>query len=118
MMVIFLAPALLIFGIVFVYPVIRTILMSFFYVSRPSTSLSEWVFAGLGNYSNIFTKDLFWTSMKNLLTIWSVGGIVVLILSLLLAVILTSGVRFKSFFRAVIYMPNVISAVALAAMWM
>lgn len=117
-MVIFLAPALLIFGIVFVYPVIRTILMSFFYVSRPSTSLSEWVFAGLGNYSNIFTKDLFWTSMKNLLTIWSVGGIVVLILSLLLAVILTSGVRFKSFFRAVIYMPNVISAVALAAMWM
>ena len=117
-MVIFLAPALLIFGIVFVYPVIRTILMSFFYVSRPSTSLSEWVFAGLGNYSNIFTKDLFWTSMKNLLTIWAVGGIVVLILSLLLAVILTSGVRFKSFFRAVIYMPNVISAVALAAMWM
>ncbi len=36
---------------------------------------------------------------------------------LLMAVILTSGVRFKKFFRAVIYLPNVISAVALATMW-
>lgn len=118
MMAVFLTPALLIFGIVFVYPVIRTVLMSFFSVQRPSTAISEWTFNGLGNYINIFNKDLFWTSMENLLTIWFVGGIAVLILSLLLAVILTSGVRFKAFFRAMIYLPNVISAVALAAMWM
>ena len=31
--------------------------------------------------------------------------------------ILTSGIRFKKFFRAAIYMPNIISAVALATMW-
>ena len=117
-MVVFLTPALLIFAIVFVYPVIRTVLMSFFTVERPSTALKDWIFCGLGNYQNIFSKDLFLTSMQNLMTIWGVGGIVVLILSLLLAVILTSGVRFKAFFRAMIYMPNVISAVALAAMWM
>ena len=30
---------------------------------------------------------------------------------------LTSGIRFKKFFRAAIYLPNVISAVALATMW-
>lgn len=118
MMVAFMAPAMLIFSIVFVYPVIRTVMMSFFQVPKPSTALSEWKFSGLGNYLNIFSKDLFWTSMENLMIIWLVGGIAVMILSLLLAVILTSGVRFKAFFRAVIYMPNVISAVALAAMWM
>ena len=55
--------------------------------------------------------------MINMFLIWIVGGIIVLSLSLLMAVILTSGVRFKKFFRAVIYLPNVISAVALATMW-
>ena len=39
-------------------------------------------------------------------------------LALLFAVILTSGIRFKSFFRAMIYLPNVVSAVALATMWL
>ena len=37
--------------------------------------------------------------------------------ALLFAVILTSGIRFKKFFRAAIYLPNIISAVALATMW-
>lgn len=117
-MVLFLSPALLIFAIVFIYPVIRTVLMSFFEVTRPSTAISEWVFTGLGNYLNIFSKNTFRRSMSNLLMIWFVGGIATMILSLTFAVILTSGVRFKSFFRAVIYLPNVVSAVALAAMWM
>ena len=39
-------------------------------------------------------------------------------LSLLFAVILTSGIRGKKFFRAIIYMPNIVSAVALATMWL
>ncbi len=118
MMALFLTPALLMFAIVFAYPVIRTVLMSFFAVERPSTPVAKWEFAGLGNYANIFSKSLFRTSMMNLLKIWLVGGIAVMAISLLFAVILTSGIRGKAFFRAVIYMPNVISAVALAAMWM
>ena len=57
-------------------------------------------------------------SNKNiLLMIWIFGGVLTLALALLFAVILTSGIRFKKFFRAAIYMPNVISAVALATMW-
>ena len=117
MMAVFLTPALLIFAIVYVYPVCRTILMSFFAVDRPSAALSEWTFNGLSNYTKIFSANLFQDSMMNLLKIWLIGGVVVMLLSLLLAVILTSGVRFKAFFRAIIYMPNVVSAVALSAMW-
>lgn len=49
--------------------------------------------------------------------IWLLGGIATLTLALLFAVILCSGVRFKKFFRAAIYLPNIISAVALATMW-
>ena len=52
-----------------------------------------------------------------MLKIWLVGGIFTLSIALLFAVILTSGIRFKKFFRAAIYLPNVVSAVALATMW-
>ena len=46
------------------------------------------------------------------------GGIIVMGLAILFAAILTSGIRFKNVFRAIIYMPNVVSAVALATMWL
>ena len=36
---------------------------------------------------------------------------------MLFAIILTSGVKLKSFFRSIIYLPNVVSAVAMATMW-
>ena len=52
-----------------------------------------------------------------MLLIWFVGGIITLALAMLMAVVVTSGIRGKKFFRAVIYLPNIISAVALATMW-
>ena len=55
--------------------------------------------------------------MKNMVRIWFVGGIITLALSMLMAVVLTSGIRGAKFFKAAIYMPNIISAVALATMW-
>ena len=57
------------------------------------------------------------TSMSNMMKIWLIGGLGVVFLALLFAVILTSGVRGKGFWRAMIYLPNIISAVAFANMW-
>ena len=56
-------------------------------------------------------------SMRNMMLIWFVGGIFTLAIAMLMAVTVTSGIRGKKFFRAAIYMPNIISAVALATMW-
>lgn len=118
MMAVFLAPALILFSIVYIYPIIRTILMSFFRVERASSALSDGGFSGLLNYRKVFSSLSFVTSMENIAKIWVIGGVVVMVLALMLAVILTSGIRFKRFYRAMIYMPNIISAVALASMWM
>lgn len=117
MIVCFLAPAVFTFVAVFLYPVLRTLIMSFFQVESVTASTSEWTFYGFNNYITMFNSSSWQTSMLNMLKIWLVGGAVVLALSLLFAVILTSGIRFKNFFRAAIYLPNVISAVALATMW-
>ena len=113
----FCLPTALCLLFMFVYPVCRTVLMSFFAVESVTAGVSEWSFNGLANYLKIFGSAGFQTSMKNMLLIWFVGGLISLALAMLMAVVVTSGIRGKKFFRAVIYMPNIISAVALATMW-
>ena len=113
----FIAPTIVTLALMYVYPVIRTVIMSFFDVSSLTSSVSTWSFNGLANYFTILHNAAFKTSMKNMVLIWFVGGVITLALSMVMAVILTSGIRFKRFFRAAIYMPNIVSAVALATMW-
>ena len=118
MIVVFLTPAVLLFLGIFLYPIIRTVIMSFFKIDGVTDSMNLWEFVGFGNYTKLMNTSLFKTSFFNLFRIWLIGGLVVMSLSLLFAVILTSGIRGKKFFRAIIYMPNIVSAVALATMWL
>ena len=113
----FILPCLLALLIMYLYPVVRTVIMSFFGIESVTSSVSEWSVNGVDNYIRIFTSPTFQRAMRNVLLIWIVGGVIILSFALLFAVILTSGIRFKKFFRAAIYMPNIISAVALATMW-
>ena len=113
----FITPTIVTLALMYAYPVIRTVLMSFFRVESLTAPTSAWSFYGLNNYFTILHNAAFRTSMVNMALIWLVGGVITLALSMLMAVILTSGIRFKRFFRAAIYMPNIISAVALATMW-
>ena len=113
----FCLPTLLSLLIMFVYPVCRTVVMSFFQVESVTATTADWSFNGLGNYFKIFGSASFLTSMRNMLLIWLVGGVFTLAIAMLMAVVVTSGIRGKKFFRAAIYMPNIISAVALATMW-
>ena len=113
----FMLPCIITLLVMYAYPVIRTFLMSFFDMQNITAPIAEWSFVGLGKYSKIFASQSFLRSLRNMIMIWVVGGVITLALALLFAIILTSGIRFKKFFRAAIYMPNVISAVALATMW-
>lgn len=92
--------------------------MSFFKVGFVTDNMDSWQFAGMGNYVKLMESPLFKRSMENVLMIWLLEGVIVLALAMLLAVIITSGVKGKNFWRAVVYLPHVISAVALATMWL
>lgn len=117
MIICFTLPATIVFLVMFLYPVIRTAMMSFFTMASVSDSMSTWEFVGFANYAELLKTSIFITAMKNMLKIWLIGGIGVIFFALLFAVILTNGVRAKSFWRAIIYLPNIISAVAFANMW-
>lgn len=117
MLIFFLTPALIFFVFIFLYPIIRTTIMSFFAVESVSDPVSSWRFVGLDNFVFLMKSPSFRASIINMGKIWFFGGIATLSVSLLFAVILTSGIRAKAFWRAVIYAPNIINAVAMAIMW-
>ena len=117
MIALFIAPTIICLLLMYLYPVTRTVVMSFFHVDSVTASVSEWSFNGLENYIKVFNNASFKASMKNMMMIWLVGGVISLSLSMVMAVVLTSGIRGAKFFKAAIYMPNIISAVALATMW-
>jgi len=113
----FLTPAILCFLFIFLYPTIRTMLMSLFQVEFITDDMDSWVFVGFDNFKQLFNSALFIRSMTNILKIWIVWGIIIMVLATLLSVIITSGVKFKNFWRSLIYLPHIISVVALGTMW-
>ncbi len=117
MIVVFLMPAVVAFALMFLYPVVRTVIMSMFEVKNVTDAVSTWSFVGFDNFIKVLKNDTFRKSMYNIFRIWLVGGVITMSISLLFAVLLTNGIKGKAFFRAVIYLPNVVSAVALATMW-
>lgn len=116
--IIFLAPAVVCFLIVFLYPVLRTVLMSFNDVRTVTDDVGKWTFVGFSNYVQLFSSKVFLRSLVNVGKIWIIEGVAVLSFAMMYAVVITSGIKGKSFWRSMLYLPNVISAVALATMWL
>jgi multiple sugar transport system permease protein len=109
----FILPNLALF-VVFVFgPMLFSFGMSF----TRWDGLGQPEFTGLRNYANLLTDDLFRTAVRNTL-LYSFGTVLPLLaLSLGLALMLDSRLRGRTFFRAMIYLPVVISWVAAALVW-
>jgi ABC-type sugar transport system permease subunit len=115
MIVLFLAPAILFYLVIFAYPAFQSTYLSFHSVS--SFTGRGATFVGINNYLELVHSPLFIDSFMNFLRIWFIGGAVLFGLAFFFTILLTSGIKGKSFFRAVIYLPNVISVVALTTCW-
>lgn len=88
MIIVFLFPAIFLYGLIFFYPTVKTIIMSFFKMGSISDKMSEWIFNGLGNYNNLLNSQLFMQSLKNIFLIWLIGGVIIFFFAILFAVIL------------------------------
>ncbi|HEV2527527.1 MAG TPA: sugar ABC transporter permease [Thermomicrobiales bacterium] len=74
-------------------------------------------FIGFENYRELVEDELFWQSLR-VTAIYSIVSVpVVLALGLFLAVLLNQHVPGTTFFRAVFYLPTIISGVAVAMLW-
>ncbi len=115
MAAIFLAPALLFYVCLFIYPSLKAFYISFFDWDGFSGNMD---FIGLANFKELFGDSSFWSiAVKNSFLITFVGGVLIFGIAFLLSAVLSSKLRGKKFFRALIFFPSVINPIAVAILW-
>ena len=116
---IFILPFFIAFFVFQLIPMISTFYYSFFEYYRSGLTLIGPNPVGLENYQALFQSD-FPAYMGNTIIMWLLGFIPQIIISLVLAAWFTDvrlRIHGKQFFKAVIYMPNLIMASAFAMLF-
>lgn len=103
---VFISPFILTFLMFFAYPMISTVLMSFQKISGGKTS-----FVGVKNYQTLL-NPVFIKCLKNSAFYTVVTCIIMIIIPMLLAVLLNNRqMKFKTFFRSIMFIPALTSIV-------
>lgn len=110
----FILPALILFLVFGLYPFIRTFMISF---TDWDGIASSFTFVGFDNYEKIFSDALWWKSIRNGL-FFAVTAITMMNgVALTLAIAVDRNIRGKDFYRAVFYVPTILSGVVVAIIW-
>lgn len=111
----FVLPFVIVFLIFNVYPVLRTLYLSFTNTKIAGVGQADWVW--FDNYVRVLTDKFFWRALWNTVRIWGVNIILQLGLAFILMMIF-SDVKYKmkglGIFRIIYYLPNLIAATSVA----
>ena len=108
------APTVIVFCAVIVYPLVSAIYLSLFSVYTP-TMEGEW--AGLANYRELLASGDFWRSFGNNL-VWTAGTLVLqLVFGILVALVLHQNLWFRSLARSLVLFPYFLSTVVAVLVW-
>ena len=113
---IFLLPALILFVSVVIIP----IGISFYFSLLKWDGIGQGEMVGFANYVKLFTGKTsnFWKAAGNSFLYAAVSMCIQLPFSLLLALILSNGIKLESFYRNVFFIPVIISTVVIGQLWM
>ena len=115
---VFVAPALLIYGLFSAFPLVDTLRLGLF--SADDTGMRS--FSGLGNYATILSdpqwSSSFWNAMLNNIKFFAVHMLVQNPIGLVLAALLSlKDVRFAAAYRTVFFLPTLLSVVIVGFVW-
>ncbi len=105
-------PNYIIYTVFTLIPICWTIGMSF-----TDYNLKTANFVGVSNYINIFKDEIFLKSIWNTVYYSLLTIIPIMVLPLLLALLLNRKIKGRGFFRALFYLPNILSMVAVSMAW-
>lgn len=110
-----LAPALLVYCLFAVYPMLDVLWLSFMKWNGLTATKQ---FVGIDNYVEVFTRDpVFWTAVRNTV-LWTVLSVAFPpAIGFGLALALNQNIPGRSPLRALFYMPVIIAPIAVATMW-
>ena len=104
----FLLPAVLIFVIFFIIPMVTSL-----FFSLTVWDLKSFTFCGLDNYKTFFSENSLSISVKNTLIYAVLTSGLKVIIAFFIALFLTSKIKTKDFLRSLVFFPNLVSAVAI-----
>src|SRR5258706_1365875 len=114
---VFLAPAVLLYSVFMVMPLINSLRLSFYNIGEQN----QMSYNGLQNYVKLFTDSnfapFFWRALKNNFVFFLIHVLVQNPIGLMLAALLAEGGRVRNFFRTVLFMPTVLSVVIIGFIW-
>jgi raffinose/stachyose/melibiose transport system permease protein len=110
-----LAPALAVYCVFAVYPMLNVVVLSFM---RWNGLTATSHFIGIDNYVAVFTQDpVFWTAARNTI-LWTAMSVVFPpAIGFALALALNQNILVRGPLRALFYMPVIIAPIAVATMW-
>ena len=112
--VVLLTPALTVFSVFVIWPLLDSFRYSF---TNWNGFSSNYKFVGLDNFAKIFTDPNFVTATINT-AIWMVAALLLpTLLGLALALLLNTGLRGASIFKSIFYLPICLSAVIVGQIW-
>ena len=107
---VFLLPMIVLFGVFMVYPVIKSLGLSFYDFEG-----GEYLFCGINNYVTMFKDPVFWKSLGNTFIYLAIQVPVMVILSLILGVLVEENfLKFRTCYRISVFLPSVTALVAYA----
>ncbi|MGB5446830.1 MAG: sugar ABC transporter permease [Psychromonas sp.] len=105
---VFMAPALLLFSIYVLYPIVSSFMLSFYNWD----GMGDKIWVGFGNYIELFDSETFWTALTNNV-IWMVLFMLAPPIGLAIALFLNQQVRGIRLVKALFFFPFVISQVVI-----
>ena len=111
----FVMPGVLLMLCLVIYPTIRSFVMSF--QSWNGVANAARKFVGLKNYIDVLTSPRFGKAMINSLYFMIGGFVIQMPASFLLALLVTSKIKFTGFFRSTYLLPVMLGTTAVGLMW-
>jgi multiple sugar transport system permease protein len=108
------APTVVVFCAVIVYPLVSAVYLSVFSIYTP-TMEGEWV--GLSNYRELLASGEFWRSLMNNV-IWTFGTLTLqIVFGIFVALVLHQNLWFRSLARSLVLFPYFLSTVVAVLVW-
>jgi len=108
--VLFIAPAMIYFGLFTIYPLVSTFYYAFHNIA-PSAGKLVTTFVGLANFKDLLTDPIFATAVRNSLTWGVVGPSIEMFTGIVLAFVVYYRVPFHRFYRVAWFTPILVSGV-------
>ncbi|MDL4842527.1 carbohydrate ABC transporter permease [Aquibacillus rhizosphaerae] len=110
---IFLLPAVVVFLVLTVYPLLYAVVTSFYELDFLKGDIS---FIGLDNFNKLFEHDVFWISLRNTIIFVIVAVLMEVLLGTALAIYFNSGKGLK-LIRTAILLPMLLPPITVALTW-